>query len=182
MFPPAIAPPCASFAQLLAPGRSQAHGRALSRKLCRTHPGIGSRCGRRANCSDQIRACGPLRRRLYCAPMRLQNLLLASLIACAFAAPCAYADEAPAQVQDAASGFTAYRGGIEQIVDRARDLIGIRYRRSGDKPQTGFDCSGFVAYVYREGLGLVLPHRSREISKEGTPVSRDELEPGDLVF
>ncbi len=114
--------------------------------------------------------------------MRFKILLRASLIACVLAAPCAFADESPAQMQDAESGFTGYRDGIEQIIDRARDLIGIRYRRSGDKPQTGFDCSGFVAYVYREGLGLVLPHRSREISKEGTPVSKDELEPGDLVF
>lgn len=112
--------------------------------------------------------------------MRFKLLLRASLVACALAAPCAFADEAPAQ--DAASGFAAYRDGIDQILDRARDLIGIRYRRSGDKPQTGFDCSGFVAYVYREGLGLVLPHRSREISKEGTPVAKDKLEPGDLVF
>jgi len=83
---------------------------------------------------------------------------------------------------DAEPGITGYRDDIRQIIDRARDLIGIRYRRSGDKPQTGFDCSGFVAYVYRQGLGLILPHRSREISKEGAPVSKDELEPGDLVF
>ena len=114
--------------------------------------------------------------------MRFKTLLRTSLIACALAAPCAFAAEAPAQAQDAEPGFTGYRDGIEHIIDRARDLIGIRYRRSGDRPQTGFDCSGFVAYVYREGLGLVLPHRSREISKEGTPVGKDELKPGDLVF
>jgi len=83
---------------------------------------------------------------------------------------------------DTEPGYTGTRDGIQQIIDRSRDLIGIRYRRNGDKPQTGFDCSGFVAYVYREGLGLILPHHSREISKAGTPVASDDLEPGDLVF
>ena len=114
--------------------------------------------------------------------MRFKPLLRASLVACVLAAPCAFADEPAAQAPDTQSALTGYGDDIQQIIDRARDLIGIRYHRSGDKPQTGFDCSGFVAYVYREGLGLILPHRSREISKTGTPVAKDELEPGDLVF
>lgn len=69
-----------------------------------------------------------------------------------------------------------------EAVTRALDLVGIRYRRGGTLPETGFDCSGFVGYVFREGIGLVLPRTSREISKSGEVVKKSELRPGDLVF
>jgi len=87
-----------------------------------------------------------------------------------------------AQAPETESGLLRYGDDIQRIIDRAQDLIGVRYRRGGDKPQTGFDCSGFVDYVFREGVGLILPRASRAISKAGTPVSKDELKPGDLVF
>jgi cell wall-associated NlpC family hydrolase len=69
-----------------------------------------------------------------------------------------------------------------EAVARALDLVGIRYRRGGTLPETGFDCSGFVGYVFREGIGLILPRTSREISQSGKVVKRSELQPGDLVF
>ena len=50
----------------------------------------------------------------------------------------------------AMSPFAARRSGF---VDRALGLIGIRYQRGGDNPDTGFDCSGFVGIVFREGPG-----------------------------
>ncbi|MGP1678202.1 MAG: C40 family peptidase [Giesbergeria sp.] len=114
--------------------------------------------------------------------MNLTTFLRASFIPCALIAQYAFADEIPTHAPETESRFVGYRDGAQQIVDRARDLIGIRYRRSGDRPETGFDCSGFVGYVFREGVGLILPRVSREISKTGTPVSKDELKVGDLVF
>jgi cell wall-associated NlpC family hydrolase len=114
--------------------------------------------------------------------MRFTIFLRTALIACALVAQSALAGESASQTPEAESAVLDYRDGIQQIVDRAHDLIGIRYRRSGDKPQTGFDCSGFVGYVFREGAGLILPRASREISRTGTPVTRDELKAGDLVF
>jgi len=73
-------------------------------------------------------------------------------------------------------------GGVARAIERALDLVGIRYRRGGNDADTGFDCSGFVGYVFRETLGLVLPRTAREISGAGAPVSKPDLEPGDLVF
>lgn len=84
------------------------------------------------------------------------------------AAPISFVDRATAGAQDA--------------IDSALDLLGIRYRRGGSSPEAGFDCSGFVSHVFREGLGLVLPRSSKEMSKSGEVVNRDELKPGDLVF
>ena len=69
----------------------------------------------------------------------------------------------------------------QDAIDQAMDLLGIRYRRGGSSPEVGFDCSGFVSHVFREGLGLVLPRSSKEMSRSGQEVSRDELRPGDLV-
>jgi cell wall-associated NlpC family hydrolase len=71
---------------------------------------------------------------------------------------------------------------IQAATDDALALIGVRYRRGGTSPETGFDCSGFVGHVFREGMGLILPRTSREISKEGQAIKKNELQPGDLVF
>jgi cell wall-associated NlpC family hydrolase len=106
-------------------------------------------------------------------------LLLASLISCS----CAYADEPivvppPLQV----SFVDRATATAQDAIDQAMDLLGIRYRRGGSSPEAGFDCSGFVNHVFREGLGLMLPRSSREMSKSGEIVGRDELRPGDLVF
>lgn len=114
--------------------------------------------------------------------MNFKFFLHTSFIACALLAEPAFADETPAPAPEADSVVPGYREGIQRIIDRAEDLIGIRYRRKGDKPQTGFDCSGFVGYVFREVEGLILPRVSREISKAGTPVAQNEIRAGDLVF
>lgn len=71
---------------------------------------------------------------------------------------------------------------MHRLIDSALDLVGIRYRRGGDSAESGFDCSGFVGYVFLEQLGLKLPRTSGEISKSGEQVLRSDLKPGDLVF
>lgn len=60
--------------------------------------------------------------------------------------------------------------------------LGTPYRIGGLSPQTGFDCSGLVAYVYREGAGLALPRNTSDLSVLGQAVERGALRPGDLVF
>jgi cell wall-associated NlpC family hydrolase len=72
--------------------------------------------------------------------------------------------------------------GAQQLLDQALDYIGIRYRRGGTSPETGFDCSGFVRFVFNESLGLVLPHSAKAISQVGMVIDKTELRPGDLVF
>jgi cell wall-associated NlpC family hydrolase len=91
-------------------------------------------------------------------------------------------DEPPLLLQESAALRQPDAAPVETTLDKALDLLGIRYRWGGSKPETGFDCSGFVRHVFHEGLGLDLPRSAREQSRTGEPVARDELQPGDLVF
>ncbi|WP_368294502.1 C40 family peptidase [Dehalobacter sp. TBBPA1] len=66
------------------------------------------------------------------------------------------------------------------VVDYALGYVGCPYVYGGISPG-GFDCSGFTRYVYA-AAGVSLPHSSFAQYASGTPVGRDELQPGDLVF
>ena len=63
----------------------------------------------------------------------------------------------------------------------ALSLRGAPYRNGGVDPANGFDCSGFVRYVYQQH-GVPMPRAVREQFQVGKSVKRDRLEPGDLVF
>jgi peptidoglycan DL-endopeptidase CwlO len=68
-----------------------------------------------------------------------------------------------------------------QVVGIALQYLGIPYVWGGSSPTPGFDCSGFVAYVYAQ-VGVSLPHHAASQYGYGTPVPYDQLAPGDLVF
>lgn len=66
------------------------------------------------------------------------------------------------------------------VVAIAKRHVGARYAWGGSGP-AGFDCSGLVMYVYSH-LGVALPHNAAKQYRYGTPVARERLEPGDVVF
>jgi cell wall-associated NlpC family hydrolase len=68
-----------------------------------------------------------------------------------------------------------------RVTTYARRFVGIPYRFGGASPRSGFDCSGFVAFVYRR-FGFELPHYTFAQFRRGRHVPRRRLEPGDLVF
>lgn len=77
----------------------------------------------------------------------------------------------------------------DRYLTRTRDLVlhamgflGVHYKYGGNSPETGFDCSGLVHYVFSQALGLILPRDTQSISHSGEEITRDELQPGDLVF
>ncbi|NWG72855.1 MAG: C40 family peptidase, partial [Parvularculaceae bacterium] len=79
--------------------------------------------------------------------------------------------EPPDSHAPAASFVSRAIDGVQATLDRALEYLGIRYKWGGENPETGFDCSGFVRYVYNESLGLLLPRNARAMSQEGERVA-----------
>jgi cell wall-associated NlpC family hydrolase len=81
---------------------------------------------------------------------------------------------------DPAGASTPPTRSQSRIVATALKYVGAPYARGGSSP-AGFDCSGFVMFVYGRH-GVALPHSAEAQYRLGSPVPRDMLQPGDLVF
>jgi cell wall-associated NlpC family hydrolase len=113
------------------------------------------------------------------------SLSLAVLTVCSSA----MAAEAPAQHQlgmqpasVAGAEQSGWSNSAQEILINALSLTGIKYKYGGNSPETGFDCSGFVRYVFQQAANLTLPHGARALSQIGQTVPVEQLRPGDLVF
>jgi cell wall-associated NlpC family hydrolase len=105
-------------------------------------------------------------------PRLLLLSLLLGLAACSFG-PSSRAGRAPPPDSVAANN----------VLMRAIGLVGTPYHYGGNSPEGGFDCSGLVQFVFRDGAGLRLPRSMRELVAIDAPeVDREDLQPGDLVF
>jgi peptidoglycan DL-endopeptidase CwlO len=69
---------------------------------------------------------------------------------------------------------------INQFLETAVSYLGIPYVWGGDRPSTGFDCSGFTSFVYAQH-GIYLPHYSGYQAQMGYPVDPGDIQPGDLL-
>jgi len=88
----------------------------------------------------------------------------------------------PAKAPTTTRKLAAAKSAMSQrVVAYAKRFIGVRYVYGGSSPRSGFDCSGFVRYVYAH-FGVSLPHSSYGQFGDGRHVSRRSLRPGDLVF
>lgn len=68
----------------------------------------------------------------------------------------------------------------QAVVDVAKQYLGIPYKYGGSSPQTGFDCSGFVKYVYAQ-LGVNLNRVAADQMSNGIWVDKSNLMPGDII-
>jgi len=87
------------------------------------------------------------------------------------------------ELADFADGKSYKLPGLaDSILERGMSLIGTRYRFGGTS-EAGFDCSGFIGYLFREEAGMNLPRSTREMINVDAPlVARSALKPGDLLF
>jgi cell wall-associated NlpC family hydrolase len=69
---------------------------------------------------------------------------------------------------------------VSEVAFMALALVGTPYAAGGASPDTGFDCSGLVAYVYARALGRELPRNTFDLARTGAAVS--DPQPGDLLF
>ncbi|WP_394514452.1 C40 family peptidase [Priestia aryabhattai] len=77
------------------------------------------------------------------------------------------------------SSSTNAISGASKLINTGKKYIGVKYVWGGTTP-SGFDCSGFLDYVYKEALGIKLPRTVAEIYKVGVSVKNPSV--GDLVF
>ena len=68
-----------------------------------------------------------------------------------------------------------------QVISVAMQYLGVPYVWGGSSPSTGFDCSGLTSYAFAQ-IGISLPHHAASQFNYGAPVSREDLQPADLVF
>jgi cell wall-associated NlpC family hydrolase len=69
-----------------------------------------------------------------------------------------------------------------QTVLLAESLIGTPYKEGGNTPEEGFNSTGFIQYVFREGENIFLPGSPSQLWKLGEPLERSEIQPGDVLF
>ncbi len=105
--------------------------------------------------------------------------MAAAFFACSFA----WSAEAPhPESTPALSRLQVLSDRASDLAVRAMGMIGINYKRGGNSPELGLDCSGLVRHIFKEAWGANLPRTSAEISQVGERVETKDLLPGDLVF
>ncbi len=67
------------------------------------------------------------------------------------------------------------------VIETALSILGAPYRFGGATPG-GFDCTGFINYVFRHSVSIVLPRESHDLMKAGKPVPAVDLRPADLIY
>lgn len=88
----------------------------------------------------------------------------------------------PERISSASTDAPEPAARLDEALFQALASLGVDYKWGGNTRVTGFDCSGLVAHVFKQAYGVNLPRNSAEQSREGTPVSRADLQVGDLVF
>jgi len=68
-----------------------------------------------------------------------------------------------------------------QLLDFAKSMLGTPYRYASSNPNKGFDCSGFVNYVF-SNFGFKVPRSSPEFAKAGTPIKLADAKVGDILI
>ncbi|MEA9725861.1 C40 family peptidase [Xanthomonas campestris] len=106
-----------------------------------------------------------------------------SLLAACSQAPVRRPAPAPATARVWPQVPPANPAAANNILMRALGLVGTPYRYGGNTPESGFDCSGLVTYVYKDVLALSLPRTSRDLAAvQGPKIPAEKLSTGDLVF
>lgn len=113
----------------------------------------------------------------------MQSMARFSLLICfTFLAACA-GRQAPPPPSFEPAPLQALSSPTEDVMFRALGLVGTPYRYGGNTPESGFDCSGLIGFVYRDAAGIQLPRSTSEMVAQRTPrVASDALQTGDLVF
>lgn len=114
---------------------------------------------------------------------KLTCLVVVLLWACTTPAPPKAVRQQPAKPARDVSLANMQASGVgREVVMYALGLLDVGYQFGGKNPEAGLDCSGMVRFIYKEAVGMDLPHNAAAIAKKSRPMDRDKLQAGDLVF
>ncbi|PRA30874.1 C40 family peptidase [Pseudomonas poae] len=72
---------------------------------------------------------------------------------------------------------------IDNVVDRAHELLGTPYKWGGNSVEQGFDCSSFLVYLFKTEANIQIPRTTAAMHRStATTIQRNALKPGDAVF
>ncbi len=114
--------------------------------------------------------------------MRIPTLFLLVLSALLLAACGSPGPRSSASTETIAQASRPVSEKGNEVVFYAMGLIDTGYRFGGKNPEAGLDCSGMVSYIYGQAAGLSVQGSAADIARNGKPIDRAELRPGDLVF
>jgi cell wall-associated NlpC family hydrolase len=100
--------------------------------------------------------------------------------------PLPLADSEPADIEPLTEPEpdpeTIAKARAHPLIERALGALGTRYRYGGNSPESGFDCSGFVRWIYQD-IAAALPRSANALAQVDAPdIARDALQPADLLF
>ena len=126
--------------------------------------------------------------------MRVKNIKLQILLLAIVLVSCSAFREAPLKALDYPARATEITGGgpsgsgtlteeqiRQEVVSLGKQFEGMRYRSGGKEPATGFDCSGFTGFLFRN-FDINLSASSGTQILDGKAKRIKEVEPGDLIF
>lgn len=114
--------------------------------------------------------------------MRLPALIVALISALLLAACSGPASRPTASTETIAQAPLPVSERGNEVALYALGLIDTGYRFGGKNPEAGLDCSGMVSYIYGRAAGLKVQGSAADIARNGRPVERNAMRPGDLLF
>lgn len=90
------------------------------------------------------------------------------------------ADASARESKNSSPALTVHDAKVAEMIELGKSLVGVKYRYGGDDP-SGFDCSGFICYVYGKS-GFSLPRSSTAQYAETSRLGINEIRAGDLAF
>lgn len=108
-------------------------------------------------------------------------IALAALAALLLAA-CSGPSTRPVASSNTISQASALSERGNEVAIYALGLVDTGYRFGGKNPEAGLDCSGMVSYIYNRAAGMKVVGSAADIARNGRPIERLSMRPGDLVF
>ncbi len=116
----------------------------------------------------------------------ISPLLLVLLTSCASAPEHkqrGHAAQATGLGEDYSATPASLKAAANDVLFQAISLVGTPYRYGGNSPESGFDCSGLINYVFLHSASMKLPRTTAELIDINAPkIDKDRLYPGDLVY